>query len=152
MERMTDRKAYRSSGWRTLAWLMMFVILGVPTEIARRAYQSMVLRSQAAEGVALAVRSKQAVEAFYAGNHAFPADSRQAGLTAPIIGNGKFVSSVAIEDGKVVVTYGNAADVRIAGQRLVFFPRPEGNGLAWSCASAAGTNLEMRARPSRCRQ
>ena len=144
-----ERQAARRSGCRSVTWLMMLLILGIPTFIAWRAYHTIQLRNQAAEGDALARPAKAAVEAYYARRGMLPIDDEQAGWRET---HGKFVASVAIRDGRVVVTDGAGIDERIAGEKLVYAAREQGGKLGWSCGNDAGTTLDQRYRPSGCRR
>src|SRR5438105_10114196 len=97
-----ERNAARRSGCRSVAWLMMLLIVGIPTVVAWRAYHTIELRDEAAEGDALAAPARALVEAYYARHGMLPLDDGQAGYRSA---HGKFVASVTIRDGKVVVAY-----------------------------------------------
>jgi len=144
-----ERKAARRSGCRSVTWLMMLMVLGIPSVIAWRAYRTIELRSEAAEGEALAQPAKALVEAYYARHAMLPLDDGQAGYHGA---KGSFVAGVTIRDGKVVVTYAARIDERIAGEKLVYAARPDGGKVAWSCGSEAGTTLDQRYRPAGCRR
>jgi hypothetical protein len=49
--------------------------------------------------------------------------------------NARYVSSVRVTDGKVVVTFGNDADVRIRGGHVVIAPVGNAAALHWQCSS-----------------
>lgn len=144
-----ERQAARRSGCRSVAWLMMLLILAIPTVIAWRALHTIQLRNEAAEGDALARPARAHVEAYYARRGMLPIDDEQAGFRET---HGQYVAGVVIRDGKVVVTYGPAIDARIAGETLVFAAHPEGGKLAWRCGTEAGTTLDQRYRPAVCRR
>ena len=49
---------------------------------------------------------------------------------------GKYVSSVAVDAGNVVITYGNRAHVMIDGQTIVLTPEIQpNNAVQWKCSS-----------------
>jgi type IV pilus assembly protein PilA len=100
-----------------------------------------------------------------------PADRAAAGMTAtPGDTQGKYVSSVAIDDGRVDVTFGNDAHQDIQSGVISFTPymAPSGS-IVWRCAAAGiptGTapltgggvtslhvapTIEIRYLPSSCR-
>ncbi len=135
---------------------LMFFVVMIPVFwvgfVARTAYLDKRIRPQGSVGAELADGSKAAVADYFARNHAFPSDNRQAGLPEPTAIHGKYVSSVAVADGTITVTFGNKADARIDGQKLGFSPHAEAGSIQWSCNSAAGTTVENKLRPSPCRQ
>jgi hypothetical protein len=148
---MPQRKPPRASGCRTVAWLMLFVILGIPTVIAYRAYRTIQVRSEVAEGVSLAKRCRSLVDDYYASHRVLPLDDGQAGLPGSHALKGRFVEGAHVRDGNVIVAFGEQADGRIAGSRLVYSPRADADRLKWSCGTPAGTTLEPGLRPPECR-
>jgi hypothetical protein len=121
--------------------------------IAIPAYQDYVIRSQVAEGSALAEGSKTAVAEYYINKRQMPHDNAQAGVASPESIAGDYVSSVTIEDGKIVVAYGGpkANPLLPASAVLVFLPTPQSDRVLWSCDSAAGTTVNVKYRPPVCR-
>ena len=115
--------------------------LGVLAAIAIPAYQDYTIRAQVVEGLNLAADVKRRVADYRAANGSWPeqADLGPGGLT------GKYVSSIEVESGSVVITYGVAANSNIAGQRVVMLPgvMPDGE-VVWACA---GNSLPQDARP-----
>jgi len=128
-------------------------VVAVLAAIAIPAYQDYVIRSQVSEGAALAEGSKTAVAEYYSNKGQMPHDNAQAGVASPASIAGNYVSSVTIEDGKIVVAYGgaHANSVIPASAVLVFSPSPAAGSISWSCDTAAGTTVNVKYRPTACR-
>jgi len=136
------------------------VVLGILAAIAIPAYQDYTIRSQVVEGLNLASPIKHRVAEHWARNQSWPHQS-DLGSDAPI---GKFVTSVNVASGSIVITYGNAANTNIAGQRLVLLPGVTNDGeVVWACANAPlpegvnpgdgpyGSDVPDKYLPSSCR-
>lgn len=126
-------------------------VVAIMAAIAIPAYQDYTIRVQASEGAILAEGSKTAVAEYYANTGTMPADNAQAGVAAPSSINGNYVSSVQIDNGRIVVSYGNQANPRLTGGALVFKPEPQGGSVRWTCDSQAGSTIPAKYRPTRCR-
>jgi len=147
---MTLRLAARARRVRafTLIELMIVIaIIGIMATMAVPSYQDRLIRAQVAEGLALAQFAQQAVQAGYSRDHAMPADNAGAGLPPAdrIVGN--YVSSLAVHDGGIVITFGNRSNRHIAGSRLSLRPATVDGypqvPIAWVCG-AASTPGHMR--------
>jgi hypothetical protein len=68
---------------------------------------------------------------------------------------GKYVESIAVGRGHVVITYGREANARIAGGTLMLHPRVTAEGgLEWDCGYTGGsgvTDIERKYLPAACR-
>ena len=156
-----------------LACLVPFVFLfmgGILAAIAIPAYQDYTLRAQVSEGLNLAAAPKAAVAEAYARSNEAPVDRSAAGLSpAATDTSGKYVESIDIAGGTIVVTYGSEANQMIAGRVLGLQPYlTSDRTVVWRCGqgpapegavamdagapSAAGaTDVEPRHLPSACR-
>lgn len=123
-------------------------VVGVLAAIAIPAYQDYTVRAQVSEGLALSAGPKAAVAEYVAAYQAYPESNLDAGLPADI--DGAFVESVNVEDGWIVITYGNQAHEGIQGHQLYLgldedaFPE-----LVWFCGS---DSIAARWLPSACRE
>jgi type IV pilus assembly protein PilA len=119
--------------------MIVVAIIGILASIAVSAYQTYTVRAQVAEALNMAAGAKTpVVDAFYT-TGAPPTDRVAAGMTAPPADTqGRYVSAVDIEDGRVDITFGNYAHQDIQGGTVSFTPYMSGNGsILWRCASAA---------------
>jgi len=140
---------------------------GIVAAIAIPAYQDYTIRAQVSEGLNLAAAAKAAVAQSYLVNGEVPVDRGAAGMTAnPTDLQGRYVQSVDIVNGEILIQYGNAAHNQIAGRTLVLTPfvTPAGS-VAWRCGYGSllgdfeplggdtrdGTTLAPKYLPSGCR-
>jgi uncharacterized RDD family membrane protein YckC/Tfp pilus assembly protein PilE len=136
----------------------MVLVIGVLAAIAIPAYQNYIVRSQVAEGVALADGAKVAMSEYYANNDGrWPSSNADAGLSDPDTISGKYVASVDVgaEPGEIVVTYASAepgVSRQIRGKQLVLAGEDAGSGLVvWHC-DLSTTTVPERDLPSVCRR
>jgi type IV pilus assembly protein PilA len=113
-------------------------IVGVMAAIAIPAYRDYAIRAQVSEGLTLAGPAKAQVAEFYAKHGSWP---DQADLDGEMP-SGKYVRSVGVAAGSVVITYGNGAHADLAAERLLLVPGVDASGeIHWSCGdhpAAAG--------------
>jgi type IV pilus assembly protein PilA len=106
--------------------------LGILSAIAIPAYQDYTIRSQVTEGLVLAAASKAAVAEQYARDGTWPS------IPASAPSNAQFVSSIEVQDGTVLVTFGRRANGLIAGKALAIAPGVDGAGeVVWACGDVA---------------
>jgi type IV pilus assembly protein PilA len=162
-----------TGGVIALACLLPFAMIfgvGILAAIAIPAYQDYTIRAQISEGLNLAAGPKAAVAEAYLRGGVAPSDRSAAGLPADAADtSGKYVSSIDVVGGTLVVTYGAEANSMIAGRVLGMQPYVSSDrGVVWRCGegaapqgaaamdprapSAAGvTDVEARYLPSACR-
>jgi type IV pilus assembly protein PilA len=129
--------------------IVLVFIIGILAAIAIPAYQDFTIRAQVSEGLYLAAGAKAAVTDYYKDHGAFPEDNETAGLSGPGALSGKFVTSVVVDDGSVVVTYGGNAHVILTDKTIVLSPAASSTGaVTWDCRSA---EIQPRHLPAACR-
>jgi Tfp pilus assembly major pilin PilA len=126
-------------------------VLAILAAISIPAYQDYVIRAQVSQGVVMAEGAKLAVAEYYLSHNHLPPDNSSAGLAQSASLAGKYVSSVAVSDGKITVAYDTAAaNSTIRDKVLVLTPSNTSNGiLGWSCADST---LPSKDLPPSCRQ
>jgi hypothetical protein len=94
---------------------------------------------EVSEGTNLSAIFKRNVLRAYRETGRVPSNRKEAGASPdPTDTFGKFVASVDIVHGSLVVTYGRDADQRIAGKTLVISPYENAaNQFVWLCGEAA---------------
>ncbi|MEO8061542.1 MAG: pilin [Pseudomonadota bacterium] len=142
-----------------MAFFCIFII-GILAAIAIPAYQDYTIRAQVTEGLNLATPVKAQVAEYWESNRRWP-EQADLDLAAPI---GKYVSSVGVASGSVVITYGKGANPVLNGKRIALLPGADAQGeIRWSCGNAShpagvtpadgpsGSDLLDRYLPSACR-
>jgi len=112
------------------------------------------VRAQVSEGLAMAGLAKVAVAEHYMSLGRFPIDNAEAGLPAPDLLIGNYVSGIRVEDGAIHIAFGNRADNAIRDRLLSLRPAfptadPSAGHISWWCGyapaidrmSANGRNL-----------
>lgn len=146
----TDAPVY-SRGGGMPAWgiaLLAIVLVSIGSIAVPLAYRIEKIRGQVMEGMALADTAKQAVAQQLKWTRVPPTDNAAADIGAPQAFSGKYVTAVAIDNGAVVVTYGNQADGDwLRGKRMVLTPVLRDGSVTWRCSSA---DIEPFALPPHC--
>ena len=134
---MTTIRAIKNSRGFTLIELMITVaIVGILTAVALPAYQDYTVRSQVSEGLSLVSGAKPVVGEYFANHGNYPTNDN-VGFTGYI---GKFITKTEIgADGKIIATFGNQANSKIAGQTVTLSPEADVNtgNIKWTCGSSA---------------
>jgi type IV pilus assembly protein PilA len=130
----------RSSPWtggEHRGWRLGAVCHHRNPSIATPAYQDYTIRSQITVGLNAATRYQAAVAQSVedrAGDLA-GVDNRLIGLPEAV--NTRFVESIKVVNGAIVITYGAGANPGITNQTLVLVPgRKADHGLVWVCGHA----------------
>ena len=134
------------AGFTLIELMIVVAIIGILAAIAIPAYQNYTLRAQVSEGINLAAGAKTPIAHAFLNDGVAPADRTAAGLTPNATDTqGKYVASVAINDGVVIVTFGNEASAQIIGLTATLTPYETNDlGVVWRCGSApapVGLNL-----------
>jgi type IV pilus assembly protein PilA len=140
-------------GFTLIELMIVVAIIAILAAIAISQYQDYVIRSQVSEGSALADGTKTAMAEYQNNKGFFPASNSAAGLASAGSIQGSYVTQVDVgaTTGKVTVTYGKQAHANITGDVLVFSAIRHAGSIEWSCTPAAGTNVEEKYLPTKCR-
>lgn len=156
----------RDPGFTLLELMVVVGIVAILALLAIPTYQDKFIRDQIAEALPLADISKPPVALQWALLQTFPADNAAAGLPAAdkIVNN--TISSVAIQDGAIHITFGNKANNAIRGKILTLRPAVVADApivpVTWVCGYATApdkmtikgenrTNIPPGWLPVRCR-
>jgi len=129
--------------------ILLVFVLGILAAIAIPAYNDYTIRAQISEGLNLSSGAKAAVTEYYMDNDRFPDDNEAAGLYPPNRFSGSYVESVAVQNGTIIVTYGNQAHAVIQNGTLLLEPDVGSTGaVQWHCHSPTVAPKHL---PAACR-
>jgi uncharacterized RDD family membrane protein YckC/Tfp pilus assembly major pilin PilA len=156
------------SGWGVALIVLLVAVVpvtGILAAIAIPAYQDYLIRSQVAEGLNSAAAYKAAVaEAVASGMGWGDITSEALGLESQAAS--KYLQSIEVSSGVVVVTFGAEANSKIAGGQLLLVPGLSATGeVVWVCGYGAVpdgaelviddheqyTDVEAKYLPAACR-
>jgi type IV pilus assembly protein PilA len=144
---MTSHNAVHSAcisephcGFTMIEMMAVVAVIAILATLALPSYMEVIVRDQVKTALPLADIAKQAVAASWQLTQTFPADNAAAGLPPAdrIVSN--YVSSVAVRNGAINVTFGNRAGSSIAGKTLTLRPAVVEDApivpIAWACGYA----------------
>lgn len=150
----------------TLSAVACVPLFGVLAAIALPAYQDYAIRAQVSEGLALASGYRAAIETAWRNSPPDFADVTSDSIGAGLARSGRYVESIEVVSGMIVITYGGEANGTVTGSVLTIVPALDSNrALAWACGyggppdgfevafegHAGYTDIDERYIPSRCR-
>ena len=125
--------------------------VGILAAIALPAYQDYTIRAQVTEGLALATPIKSSIAGVYTASGNWPSALDGTGTQAAA----RYVESIEVSDGTILIRYGKSAHKSLAGHTLSLHPADVRGAVEWSCGYAAGdaaqTDIAPKYLPSACR-
>lgn len=141
--------AKRINGYTLMELMAVVAIIAILALMATPSYLNRNIRNQINEALPLADIAKTPISTIWTTTKSFPADNASAGLPAAdkIVNN--FISSIAVEEGAIHVTFGNHANNLLKGKILTIRPAVVEDApivpITWVCGqSAAPGNMTVR--------
>lgn len=129
-------------GFTLMEITVVMAIIAIIALMAVPGYTDRIVKDQIVSALPLADIAKAPVALSWATLQSFPTDNTAAGLppAEKIVNN--FISSVAIQEGAIHITFGNSANGIIKGKILTLRPAVVADApvvpVAWVCGGAAG--------------
>lgn len=131
------------------SFFLVLPLVTVLIAIAIPAYASYTVRTQVAQGVAFSGRTRSLVAEYIGQRGALPDSNDVLGLPQPDAIHARYVASIMVTGGQVVVTYGGEASPAIRGGHIVMSPSGNAARMRWQCRSP---DIRNRYLPSDCRR
>jgi type IV pilus assembly protein PilA len=152
----------RHSGFTLIELMIVVAIIGILAAIAIPAYRTYSIRAQVAEGINMVAFGKAAIADAFLEDGEAPVSRSTAGLSpSPTDTNGKYVRSVDIQDGVLIVVFGHEANQEIHDLTVTLTPYETAEGgVVWTCGAgtphsglsllgtAGGGNAAVRVEPT----
>jgi type IV pilus assembly protein PilA len=139
-----NKHIWRRYGFTMIEMMVILAIVGILAMMAVPSYLDRIVRKQIEAALPLADIDKQPIALAWTQTQEFPADNAAAGLPAAdkIVSN--YVTSLAVRNGSIQITFGNQASSAIMGKVLSLRPAVVEDApvvpITWVCGNAAPPN------------
>jgi type IV pilus assembly protein PilA len=129
-----------TTGMTLIEIAVILAIIGTLALLAIPGLQERIVRDQVVAAVPLAEIAKPPIAAAWLATQVLPVDNAGAGLPPPIKIVSNYVSSVAIDNGAIHITFGNNASSALTGKVLTLRPAVVADApivpITWVCGNS----------------
>lgn len=132
----------KQRGFTLIELMVVVAIIGILAVIALPSYQNYTVRAQVAEGLSMAAMRKVAISDAFVNHGEAPLDRNEAGMTPTATDtHGKYVESIDVVNGVLVIKFGNEVNASIAGLTVTLTPYETRDlNIVWRCGLANAPN------------
>jgi type IV pilus assembly protein PilA len=131
----------KTLGFTLLELMMAVAVLAILAMIALPSFRDRIVRQQVQEALPLVDFARQAISAQYTATAKLPADNAAAGLPPPDRIVSKYIASVVVKDGALVLTFGQQVSGLLAGKKVSLRPATVDGypmvPITWLCGRAS---------------
>lgn len=131
----------RERGFTIIELMIVVTIIGIISAIAIPIYQNYVTRAKVVEALQIVRPVQTAVSDRYAASGQWPADNAAANLAPAAELKGRYVRSMEVAAGAVIVTFGDPA---LADRTVTFTPTGTDSAPIWTCTSTLPSHLKPK--------
>jgi len=138
LEKAMHADKTQQHGFTLIELMIVVAIVAILIALAVPAYRSWVVRDQVTAGISLAEGWKIAIANYYATVGNMPVNAQE--LKGTHAATNQYVSGIAVNNGQILITYGNTASASIRNLILSLTPALDSNNdIKWICGSAPAT-------------
>lgn len=130
--------SHQQQGFTLIELIIVVLIIGILWVIARPNYCDYTVRAQINEGINMSNEIKDAISKYWNTHKVLPINAAVAGLAPAGSYAGTYVTSIAVTNGTITITYGrDKIRAEIADKKLTIWPVSDSAGnLVWVCGKA----------------
>ena len=144
-----DRKLTKQKGFNLIELMIGVAIVGILAAIAQNMYSDYLIRIQVIEGFVISAPVREEMVSYHNENGVWPNNNNLASLANQNQIEGQYVRSVALNQHRIEIQYGEDAHPEIWGEKVQLEPTLVNGIFTWRCIVTGG-GVEEKYLPSIC--